>query len=171
MDKKIETKRLILRTFQENDLNDLYEYLSNHEVVKYEPYKPMTIKEVKENLEYRISSDDFIAVELKDNQKMIGNLYLSKSDFNSFEIGFVFNIKYQNQGFATEACKAIIEDLFKNGIHRVFAMCDPKNRNSWKLLERLGFLKEAHLKQNVYFWKDENNNPIWKDTYIYSLLR
>ena len=36
---RIETERLILRNFEERDLNDLYEYLSDPEVVKYEPYK------------------------------------------------------------------------------------------------------------------------------------
>ena len=24
--------------------------------------------------------------------------------------------------------------------------------------------------KNVYFWKDENEEPIWKDTYIYAKL-
>ncbi len=48
--------------------------------------------------------------------------------------------------------------------------CDPENTNSWRLLEALGFTREAFLRQNVYFWKDENENPIWKDTYIYGLL-
>lgn len=40
-----------------------------------------------------------------------------------------------------------------------------------KLLESLGFIREAHFKQNVYFWKDANSNPIWKDTFVYSLLK
>lgn len=30
--------------------------------------------------------------------------------------------------------------------------------------------REAHLRENVYFWKDENGKPIWKDTYIYARL-
>lgn len=47
---RIETERLILRNFEERDLNDLYEYLSDPEVVKYEPYKAMTLNEVRENL-------------------------------------------------------------------------------------------------------------------------
>ena len=38
------------------------------------------------------------------------------------------------------------------------------------LLEVLGFQREAHLRKNVYFWKDENEKAIWKDTYIYAKL-
>ena len=66
MDKIIllETNRLILRRYCENDLEDLYEYLSDEEVVKYEPYKSMNIDEVKENLAWRISTDEMIAVEI-----------------------------------------------------------------------------------------------------------
>lgn len=38
-----ETDRLILRRYMGSDLQDLYNYLSNSEVVKYEPYKPMNM--------------------------------------------------------------------------------------------------------------------------------
>ena len=48
-----ETKRLILRRYQQEDLQDLYEYLSDREVVEYEPYKPLTFDETKENLKGR----------------------------------------------------------------------------------------------------------------------
>ena len=40
-----ETERLILRRYTENDVQDLYEYLSNPKVVAFEPYKPMTMEE------------------------------------------------------------------------------------------------------------------------------
>ncbi len=63
-----------------------------------------------------------------------------------------------------------MQQAFSNGIHRIYAECDPCNEKSWKLLETLGFQREAHLRKNVYFWKDENDNPIWKDTYIYAKL-
>ena len=65
---------------------------------------------------------------------------------------------------------ALIKKVFSEGVHRIFAECDPCNLNSWKLLERLGFEREAHYKQNVYFWKDDNDNPIWKDTFVYAIL-
>lgn len=165
-----ETERLILRRYTERDFDDLFEYLSDAEVVKFEPYKAMTAEETRENLKWRIETDEMIAVELKENHKMIGNIYLGKRDFNSREIGFVFNRNFWGKGYAKESCRAIIEHAFQDGVHRIFAECDPENPNSWRLLESLGFEREAHLKQNVYFWTDEQGNPLWKDTYIYSLL-
>lgn len=165
-----ETDRLILRRYRESDLQDLYEYLSNPEVVKFEPYRPMSMDEVRNNLKWRISTDEMIAVELKNKHKMIGNVYLGKRDFESLEIGYVFNQDYWGKGYAKESCLALVGQAFSHGVHRIFAECDPENPSSWKLLESLGFEREAHLKQNVYFWKDNENRPLWKDTYIYAKL-
>lgn len=166
----LETDRLILRRFKKNDLQDLYEYLSDSEVIRYEPHKPMSMDETESNLEWRISTDEMVAVELKNNGKMIGNVYLGKRDFESLEIGYVFNKDYWGKGYAKESCTALLALAFSNGVHRIFAECDPENTGSWKLLESLGFEREAHLKKNVYFWKDSENKPIWKDTYIYAKL-
>ena len=165
-----ETERLILRRYQKEDLPDLFEYLSDREVVEYEPYQPLTPDEAKENLEWRIGTDEMIAIELKGSHKMIGNIYMGKRDFESLELGYVLNKNYWRRGYAAESCKALIEQAFSNGVHRIYAECDPRNQNSWRLLEALGFRREAHFKKNVYFWKDENGRAIWKDTYVYAKL-
>ena len=80
-----ETERLILRRYKKEDLQDLFEYLSDKEVVKYEPYKPMNLEETKDNLEWRIDTEEMIAVELKNSHKMIGNVYMGKRDFEALE--------------------------------------------------------------------------------------
>ena len=167
----METDRLTLRRYGTFDFQDLYEYLSDSEVVKFEPYKPMTKAEVKENLEWRISTDEMIAVELKENHKMIGNIYLGKREFDSLELGYVFNRAYWGKGYAHESTQVLLEQAFRQGTHRIYAECDPLNTASWKLLERLGFEREAFFRKNVFFWKDENGSPIWKDTYVYSKLK
>lgn len=130
----------------------------------------MDINEDRNNLEWRISTDEMIAVELKLNKKVVGNIYLGKRDFESLEMRYVFNKNYWGNGYAKESCSALIKKEFSEGIHRIFAECDPCNLSSWKLLERLGFVREAHLKQNVYFWKADNDNQIWKDTFVYAIL-
>ena len=165
-----ETERLILRRYTKEDLQDLFEYLSDLEVVEYEPYKPLTLNETKDNLKWRIGTDEMIAIELKESHKMIGNVYMGKREFEALEIGYVLNRNYWGHGYAAESCRALIQQAFSNGIHRIYAECDPRNMNSWKLLETLGFRREAHLRQNVYFWKDENEKAIWKDTYVYAKL-
>lgn len=165
----IETDRLILRKFSKNDLSDLFDYLSDPEVVKFEPYCPMTLEEVREELERRIASEEMIAVELKSSGKLIGNVYLGKRENNTLEIGFVFNKNYWKRGYAIESCGAVIREVISSGITRIYAECDPENQSSWKLLEKLGFTRTSHLEQNVFFWTDDQGQPIWKDTFIYSL--
>lgn len=142
-----ETERLILRRYSKKDLQDLFEYLSDIKVVEYEPYKPLTFDETKENLEWRIGTDEMIAVELKNSHKMIGNVYMGKRDFEALEIGYVFNRNYWGYGYAIESCQSLIQKAFCNGTHRIYAECDPCNKSSWKLLETLGFFREAHLRK------------------------
>lgn len=165
-----ETERLILRRYKKEDLQDLFEYLSDAETVKYEPYQPLTLEETRENLEWRISTDEMIAVELKNSRKMIGNVYLGRRDFEALEIGYVFNRSCWGHGYAAESCRALILRAYSQGIHRIYAECDPENVRSWKLLESLAFRREAHFRKNVYFWKDGSGRAIWKDTYVYAKL-
>lgn len=166
----IETERLILRSFRLEDLDDLYEMLSDAETVKYEPYLPMTMEEVRSNLDWRISTEEMIAVQRKSDGKMIGGIYLGAREFNALELGYVFNRSCWGMGYAAEGCQSIIQQAFSRGIHRIYAECDPNNPASWRLLERLGFQREAHLHQNIFFWKDEAGTPLWKDTFIYGRL-
>ena len=167
---RIETDRLILRNFEEKDLEDLYAMLSDEEAVQYEPYLPMDREAVKQELLQRMGSDEFLAMELKENGCVIGNVYVGKRPFDSVELGYLLARAYWKQGYAGEACRAAVAYLFGQGVHRIYAECDPENAASWRLLERLGFEREAHLKQNVFFWRDREGNPIWKDTFIYGKL-
>lgn len=164
-----ETKRLVIRNFTMGDLLDYYEYLSDPDVVRYEPYKAQTMQQVKNNILELVNSNNMFAVELKSSKKMIGNIYFADIDSKTKVLGYVFNKKYWNQGYAKEAIKSVINLAFKHSILRIEAKCDPLNVPSWKLLESLGFTQVTHLKKNTYFWKDEDGNPIWKDTFVYSL--
>ncbi|MDP4088478.1 MAG: GNAT family protein [Bacillota bacterium] len=172
--KILETERLILRRFSSEDWKDLYEYLSNVKAVKYEPYDVFTMDESKQEAVNRANLEEFWAVCLKENKKVIGNLYFKQQqpdEFLTWELGYVFNPLYGRKGYATESCRRIIDYAFKElKTRRITAMCNPKNAPSWMLLERLGMGKEGHLRENMYFKFDEQGNPIWADTYIYSVL-
>jgi RimJ/RimL family protein N-acetyltransferase len=177
MDLKIfsETKRLILRNFTEDDYRDLYEYLSDAVTYIYEPGKPITLKESKKLCRKRSKNNIFIAVELKREKKLIGHIYfnlIEPKEYNTFEIGYIFNKNYQGYGYATEASKKVIEYGFtKLKIHKIIAHCNPKNKRSWKLLERLGMKREGKFKQEGYFRKNDKGEPIWHDAYSYGLIK
>ncbi len=54
--------------------------------------KPQTFDETKQNLEWRIGTDEMIAVELENSHKMIGNVYMCKRDFEALEMGYMQNV-------------------------------------------------------------------------------
>jgi RimJ/RimL family protein N-acetyltransferase len=167
----METQRLILRPFVVDDWHDLHEYLSQENVVRFEPYGVFTEEAAKREAERRAGDGSFTAVCLKEGGKLIGNVYLAKGGFDTWELGFVFNERFQSMGYATEAAWAAVDDAFKNkSARRITANCNPLNEPSWKLLERLGMRREGHLVKNIYFKKDADGQPIWSDTYEYGLL-
>lgn len=166
-----ETPNLIIRYFNQNDWKDLYEYLSDEEVIFYEPHDAFTEQEAKDEAIRRSNNPSFYAVVLKENNKVIGNLYFEKQDFGTWELGYVFNKKYQGKGLAFESSKALIDYGIKNlNVRRIIAMCNPENTRSWKLMERLQMRREGILLKNIYFKTDKNGNPLWQDTYMYGVL-
>lgn len=170
--KNIVSERLVIRRFEKGDWQDLYEYLSDEEVVKFEPYDIYSEEQAKEEAINRSNNECFYAVCLKESGKVIGNLYFGKGDFDTWELGYVFNRKYQGNGYAIESSKAIIDYAFESlGARRIIALCSDKNEHSWKLLERLGMRREGLFLQNVSFKTDTTGQPIWFDSYEYAILK
>ncbi|MBQ1490789.1 MAG: GNAT family N-acetyltransferase [Blautia sp.] len=168
--KEIRTKRLLLRSFRETDYDDLYEFLSQLEDDEFEGYPQITYESGREHLDYRVGSEEFFAVELIGQGKVIGNIYCGNRDYGAKEVGYIINRLYQRQGYGAEAFSAVIANAFEEGAHRIYAECDPRNILSWKLLEKVGLKREAYFRQNIWFLKDENDVPIWKDTLVYAIL-
>ena len=167
----LRTDRLLLRRFRSSDWQDVHAYLSSEEVVRFEPYGAHSEAESQEETVHRAADIRFWAIELKASAKMIGNLYLAPQASGCWELGFILNPGFQKQGYATEAAKALIAAFFEEGLsHRIEARCDPLNEDSWHLLERLGFLREAHLRRDHSFKRDVDGEDLWADTYVYGLL-
>lgn len=167
---RIETERLIVRNFELKDEEDLCEYMLQRVCAEFERYSDFTREKGKKEIEFRSQSDEFFAIELKDTHKVIGNIYFGKRDFNTRELGYVLNEKFQHKGYGSEAAKAVVDYFFKNGLHRVFAECCPQNECSWKLMEKIGLEKEAHFKQNASHRQNPDGSPIYWDTLIYAKL-
>lgn len=169
--KEIKTDRLLLRPFSASDYDDLFEFLDQLKEDEFEGYPGLTYENGREHLQRRLGSEEFYAIELRCSGKVIGNVYCGNRDYGAREIGYIVNRHYQKKGYATEALSAVIAQAFREGAHRIYAECDPRNIRSWKLLERAGLKREAHFRQNIFFHQDENGNPLWKDTYVYALLK
>ena len=174
-DFRISTLRLILRPMVLADETDLFQYQSDPDVVRYIPWPERTLEQVHTALVNALgvnkleSEGDYalLGIVLPSENKVIGQMALmySSNQNQAAEFGYVLNPAYGGHGYATEASKAVVDYLFgTEKFHRVFAKLDPRNSSSEELLKRLGFRKEAHLKEEELF-KGE-----WVDTLIYGIL-
>ena len=89
-------------------------------------------------------------MELTELGKVIGNIYCGNRDFAAKEVGYIVNKRYQRKGYAAEAFTAVIAQAFREGAHRIYAECAPRNIPSWKLLEKVGLRRETHFRQNTW---------------------
>jgi ribosomal-protein-alanine N-acetyltransferase len=171
----LKTSRLVVRPFKVEDAEDLFAMLSNKDVYHFEPGSPIT-REQADQIALECSQDPaFWAVVLQSEHKMVGRLYFNQTEpkhLLTWELGYIFNPSYHNQGYASESALALIQYGFAHkDLHRVVAYCNPTNIPSWKVMEKVGMRREGYLRQNIYFKQDENGNPAWQDSYAYGMLK
>ena len=158
----LETPRLILRRFTDNDLEPFLAYRSDPEVSRYqgwsEPYtREMAeefIREMKTRQPGKLGQWFQWAIELRASGEMLGDcaFYLLERDASQAEIGVTLSRAHQGQGYAQEAIQRLLEYLFDDlGLHRVCANCDPENLPAWQILERMGFRREAYFVESLWF--------------------
>lgn len=169
----IETERLILRRFNENDLNDVYEYLTKALPHCFFDMKVTSINEIKDKLIERIEDEFYFAITLKDSNKVIGELFGHlEDDKETFSICWLLNSKYGGKGYAYEGAKAYLSYLFKiKNIRRIYAFTEIDNFHSQKLCERLGMRKEGTFIDFISFVKDETGKKVCKTTLEYAILK
>lgn len=172
----IETGRLILRPFHENDWEALYACYSKPEVVRYLFTEVQSEAEVRQTLSERLpqtglwSEGDrlILAVALRTTGNVVGEVVLiwrSRADQQG-ELGFVFNPDYGGHGYATEATRAMLALGFDEyNLHRIYGRCDARNAPSYRLMERLGMRREAHFIHHAKF-KGE-----WDEELYYAMLQ
>ncbi|MGD9993656.1 MAG: GNAT family N-acetyltransferase [Salinivirgaceae bacterium] len=173
MDLNLKTGRLFLRPLTLSDAKELFAYRSDAESNKYQGWIPQTLDDVgafmaKTSKQINLPETWFqCAIIEQKSQKLIGDigLHFFGPENKQMELGCTLSKNYQNQGYATEALTRIIDyafiDLKK---HRIIASVDPANSNSIRLIERLGFRKEAHFVESCYI------KGRWVDDLIYALL-
>jgi RimJ/RimL family protein N-acetyltransferase len=159
---RLESSRLILRPFQDSDLESFLAYRNDPKVAQYQswdvPYARESGIRFVEFMKSAVPNSRGewyqLAVELKSTHEMIGDVAFCILVYDQQQalMGYSLTRKHWHQGYGFEAAQALLGYLFEErGLHRVIAECDVENVASWKLLEKLGFRREAHLIENVYF--------------------
>lgn len=166
---RLETKRTILRNFENKDLQDLNDYCSQDGVGEMAGWKHHSdLLTSKEALYRNIRNKNIFAIENKEDGKVIGHISINDDSENgredTKELGFVLNRNYQNKGIMTEVVYKILDYLFSNNIEYVYACCFQNNIPSKKLIEKCGFT----LEQEGVFYSESLNENFKSFEYVYN---
>lgn len=170
----LETKRLLLRQLENSDVKEVFALRSNPSTMKFIPRPLVTSDE--EALEHiaminaKIDNNEGInwAITIKGNPKLIGIIGHFKIQPQNYraEIGYMILPEYHGQGIVAEAIKEVVRYGFEEmNLHSIEAIIDPNNLASERVLQKNGFVKEAHILENEFF------DGKFIDTVIYSLLK
>lgn len=179
----LETKRLILRPFEERDAADAFEYLSDPKVHCFACMKVNSLEEARRAVLERAKEQDYyFAITLKDTGKVIGEIDAMPESgephqdenavLDTFSPCWMLNPNYFGKGYAYEAAYAFFDYLFTlKGARRIYAYTEDYNVASQKLCTRLGMRQEGLFREFISFVNDENGNPIYENTYQYAILK
>lgn len=168
------TERLLLRQITLDDAADMFEMRSDPSVMKY---IPRTIAQTLEDamalirmMQTTVDTKEGIVwgISFKNDTKLIGSIgfYRPKKEDFRVEVGYQLNRNYWQQGITYEAILPILDFAFdKMNCHSIEAVIDPENVASERLLQKCGFVKEGHFRENGFF------EGRFIDSAVYSLLK
>ena len=146
---RIETPRLILRPWTESDLSDFYEYASVEGVGEMAGWcHHKSLDESKMILDMFLKGEKTLALELKENGKVIGSLGLEEmrpdpvvDERLGREIGYVLSKHYWGRGLMPEAVQAVIDYCF-SVLQLDYLTCGHfiQNSQSRRVIEKCGFV-------------------------------
>ena len=171
-----QTERLLIRRFGSDDAPSLAAYRSDPSVARFQGWDvPYSITEADAFVAGLVGSDpdtpgewfQFAVVELTSGSH-IGDVaaLVDADDVRLATIGATFAASAQGKGYATESVTWLLDYLLvEREKHRVAAVCDARNSDAQKVLQRLGMRREALHHQSAW-WKGE-----WTDECVFAIVR
>jgi len=170
----LEARRLTIREFRTSDWRAVHSYASDPETVAYVDWGPNTESDTRTFIRHAIAYQSSkprtryeLAITIRESGDLIGGcgIEITHPERREGVIGYCFNKAHWGKGYGTEAAQALIAFEFSRlNMHRIFALCDPSNIASNRILEKAGMTLEGHLRENF---------PVrgkWRDTIIYGIL-
>jgi RimJ/RimL family protein N-acetyltransferase len=169
----LNTERLLLRPLIETDAETLYTIFSDAAVMRYWNTAPWEhVGEARDAIANdfearRTGSYLQLGIEKNADAQLIGTctLFNFNHQCRRAELGYALARSVWGRGFMHEALSALLDYAFAElNLHRIEAEIDPRNFASAKTLDRLGFLKEGHLRDR---WMVSGEGS---DSHLYGLL-
>lgn len=172
---RLETERLVLRRFVNEDALAMYKnWAADEKVTKYLTWPPHSNQEVSQKVvedwvkAYDRESYYQWAIVLKEKGEPIGSIAVVRmnEDVSMVQIGYCIGKAWWHNGITSEALKAVIDFLFDIvDVNRIEGRHDPRNPNSGNVMKKSGMKYEGTLRSS-----DRNNQGIC-DVCYYALLK
>lgn len=142
--------RLTLRCFRPQDTDDVFRYASDWAVATAAGWEPHRSRRDSVGYIQRVVQGGWgpttLAVELTERRQVIGvvDLRVASVLWRIAEIGYSLGRAHWGHGFGGEAAALLLDHAFHDlGMRRVRAACDPANRRSFRIMEKLGMVREV----------------------------
>lgn len=144
----IETRRLILRPWEERDAESLYEYAKDPQVGPAAGWPVHTsVENSREIIKTALSANDTYAVTIKGQDRAVGSASIMMAGEGNIdipqgeaEIGYWIGVPYWGQGLIPEAVEALLDRCFTQlGCSRVWCGYFEGNEKSRRCMEKCGF--------------------------------
>ena len=142
----LETKRLILRPWREDDAADLHKYASDADIGPAAGWPPHTsVEHSREIIKTVLSAPETYAVCLKSDEKAIGSIGLHRNDLaendDEYELGYWVGKPFWGQGIIPEASREMLRYAFEDlKMRRIWCGYYDGNEKSRRVQEKLGFV-------------------------------
>lgn len=141
----LETERLIIRPFTEDDIDDVFEMRSDPDLMRYIRAPQIERHQAQEWIKLITSrwEEDgigFCALIGRENEEFVGwcGLWILK-ETNEIEIGYAIKRDLWGKGYATESARRILKYAFEDlGLSRVVGVAFPENSGSIGVMKKLG---------------------------------
>lgn len=160
----LETERLILRKFTERDIDALFLILKDEEVNKFLPWYPVKSTEEAEKFyeekyasKYAQSQGYAYAICLKEDNFPIGYIKVDMEEHHDF--GYGLRKEFWHKGIVTEAGKAVVEQVKKDGLPYITATHDRNNPRSGNVMRKVGMSYRYSYEEQ---WQPKNFPVIFR---------
>lgn len=155
---ELETERLVLRKFTEDDLPALFDIFSDRDVNIFLPWFPLkSIDEAKAffaeryAIDYEKSEGYRYAICFKCDNVPIG--YINVCIDDNHDLGYGLRKEFWHQGIVSEAGKAVIAQIKKDGVPYITATHDINNPRSGNVMKTLGMKYKYSYEE---MWQPKN---------------
>lgn len=172
---QLEGERVRLRPYQVGDAEALYEAIvdSRDHLRPWLPFADETEDELRDYLVRSIARwllrEGFdTGIWLRASGRFLGSIGAHPRDWDipSFELGYWMRVSEEGHGYLTEAGRLLTSALFEQfGAKRLEIRCDASNLRSANVARRLGFVQEAHLRNQRI-----SHAGKLRDTLVFSMI-